>query len=125
MLHASLPYAQVVYALDFSTWKRSAVRQCFPDVQVVFIASAIEVPVGGVLVVWGMKPVVGDLATNVRILRLEDGFLRSVGLGADLIRPMSWVVDKIGIYYNATRPSDLENLLINTTRRLLAGTYRY
>ena len=48
---------------------------------------------------------------DVRILRLEDGFLRSVGLGADLIRPLSWVVDGRGIYYDATRPSDLEHLL--------------
>jgi capsular polysaccharide export protein len=50
----------------------------------------------------------------VRILRLEDGFLRSVGLGADLIRPLSWVVDTRGIYYDATRPSDLEHLLADT-----------
>ena len=49
---------------------------------------------GGVVVVWGMKPIVGDFAPEVRIVRLEDGFLRSVGLGVDLIRPMSWVVDQ-------------------------------
>jgi capsular polysaccharide export protein len=42
---------------------------------------------------------------------LEDGFLRSVGLGADLTTPISWVADKRGIYYDATRPSDLEHLL--------------
>ena len=63
---------------------------------------------------WGMKPVIGELASDVRILRLEDGFLRSVGLGADLIRPLSWVVDGRGIYYDATRPSDLEHLLADT-----------
>lgn len=38
-------------------------------------------------------------------------FLRSVGLGADLIRPLSLVVDGRGIYFDATRPSDLEVLL--------------
>jgi capsular polysaccharide export protein len=37
--------------------------------------------------------------------------LRSVGLGADLIRPLSWVVDQQGIYYDSSRPSDLEDLL--------------
>jgi capsular polysaccharide export protein len=46
-----------------------------------------------------------------RVLRLEDGFLRSAGLGADLVRPLSWVVDGAGIYYDATRPSDLELIL--------------
>ena len=83
----------------------------FSGAQVVFIASAADVPAGGVLVVWGMKPIVGEPAPDVRIVRLEDGFLRSVGLGADLIRPVSWVVDSRGIYYDATRPSDLEHLL--------------
>ncbi|OGR06866.1 MAG: hypothetical protein A2511_17445 [Deltaproteobacteria bacterium RIFOXYD12_FULL_50_9] len=46
-----------------------------------------------------------------RVLRLEDGFLRSVGLGADLVRPISWVIDGRGIYYDATMASDLEYLL--------------
>jgi capsular polysaccharide export protein len=61
-----------------------------------------------------MKPVPEDLAPDVKVVRLEDGFLRSVGLGADLIRPVSWVVDGRGIYYDATRPSDLEFLLENS-----------
>ena len=48
---------------------------------------------------------------NVRLWRMEDGFLRSVGLGGDLIRPLSLVIDSCGIYYDATTPNDLENLL--------------
>lgn len=42
---------------------------------------------------------------------VEDGFLRSRGLGADLIAPLSLVLDDVGIYYDATRPSRLENLI--------------
>jgi len=34
-----------------------------------------------------------------------------VGLGAELVRPLSWVMDRTGMYYDATRPSDLEQLL--------------
>ncbi|MCY1355461.1 Capsule polysaccharide biosynthesis protein [compost metagenome] len=34
-----------------------------------------------------------------------------MGLGAQLIRPLSWVFDRTGIYYDATRESDLERLL--------------
>ncbi len=112
--YASLLNVLVIYALDFSIWKRSAVRQCFPGARVMFIANASDVPAGGTLVVWGMKPVDGKLASDLRVLRLEDGFLRSVGLGADLIRPMSWVVDGRGIYYDATQASDLEHLLADT-----------
>ena len=44
-------------------------------------------------------------------MRLEDGFLRSVGLGADLIAPLSWVIDGRGIYYGSATASDLEHLL--------------
>ncbi|WP_201631579.1 capsular polysaccharide biosynthesis protein [Psychrobacter immobilis] len=42
---------------------------------------------------------------------MEDGFIRSNGLGATLLAPLSVVIDKQGIYYDATRPSDLEALL--------------
>lgn len=45
------------------------------------------------------------------MLRMEDGFVRSVGLGSDLIRPMSVVLDKQGIYFDPTQPSDLEHIL--------------
>jgi capsular polysaccharide export protein len=46
-----------------------------------------------------------------RLLRIEDGFLRSVGLGANWVAPLSWVIDRSGMYYDATAPSDLETLL--------------
>lgn len=48
---------------------------------------------------------------GVPYVRLEDGFLRSVGLGKDGVPPRSLVVDFRGIYYDAQRPSDLECLL--------------
>ncbi|MFG6668717.1 capsular polysaccharide biosynthesis protein [Halomonas sp. HNIBRBA4712] len=45
------------------------------------------------------------------IWRMEDGFIRSVGLGVDLARPLSLVIDRQGIYYDPSQPSDLETLL--------------
>ncbi len=42
---------------------------------------------------------------------LEDGFIRSAGLGIDGSPSFSIVEDDIGIYYDATRPSRLENIL--------------
>lgn len=106
--------APVIHALDFSAWKQPVLRQCFLGKRVVFITDATAVPADGVLVAWGMKPITAGLAPGVRVLRLEDGFLRSVGLGADLIRPLSWVRDGRGMYYDATRPSDLEHQLATT-----------
>ena len=45
------------------------------------------------------------------LLLLEDGFIRSVGLGVDGSPSFSIVEDDIGIYYDATAPSRLESLL--------------
>jgi capsular polysaccharide export protein len=45
------------------------------------------------------------------VTRVEDGFLRSRGLGAELVPPVSLVLDDQGIYYDPTRPSRLETLI--------------
>jgi capsular polysaccharide export protein len=44
------------------------------------------------------------------VWRIEDGFLRSVGLG-DREPPLSIVIDDLGIYYDATSPSRLEHFI--------------
>lgn len=49
-------------------------------------------------------------------IRIEDGFLRSRGLGADLIPPLSLVCDDLGIYYDPTRESRLERLIAARSR---------
>ena len=69
----------------------------------------------GLIAVWPSRMPVGleDLAGD-RLVRIEDGFIRSVGLGADLHLPLSIVVDRRGIYYDPTRPSDLEAILERT-----------
>jgi len=50
-------------------------------------------------------------AAQVPLFRIEDGFLRSVGLGAGLARGASLALDDLGIYYDPSRPSRLERLL--------------
>lgn len=73
---------------------------------------------------WGMKDSsirARNLASrlNLPYLSLEDGFLRSFGTG-NYFPPLSMVVDAVGIYYDSTRPSALENLL-NSGDDLLEG----
>lgn len=46
------------------------------------------------------------------VTRIEDGFLRSRGLGADLVPPLSLVTDDLGIYYDPTQTSRLEEWII-------------
>lgn len=50
-------------------------------------------------------------AKGVALTRIEDGFLRSVGLGAGLARGAMLAADDLGIYYDPSRPSRLEVLL--------------
>ncbi len=50
-------------------------------------------------------------APDVTLRRMEDGFLRSVGLGAQLLPAASLVLDDKGIYFDPTRPSHLEDLI--------------
>ena len=44
---------------------------------------------------------------------MEDGFIRSVGIGTDLTAPASLVLDSRGVYFDPTSCSDLEYLLQN------------
>jgi len=104
-------FPEVVYAHGFSGWKKPLVRRFLWGSEVRFVRDVSSVPPGAMLAVWGNKPVTGTLPEDVSILRLEDGFLRSVGLGADLVRPLSWAIDREGIYYDANRPSELERIL--------------
>ena len=48
---------------------------------------------------------------GVPLIRVEDGFVRSVGLGADFLPPASLVFDAGGMYYDPRTKSDLETLL--------------
>jgi capsular polysaccharide export protein len=88
--------------------------------RVVFVKTVAEAKRAGLkqgsrVVVWGTREPTG-LDELLRIsgkplTRMEDGFLRSVGLGSDLVRPSSLVLDEDGIYFDPARPSALERLL--------------
>lgn len=106
-------FPATVYATGFSFYKRAIVRSFFQGSCVRFVRRMDQVPAGAMQVVWGRKEDAAP-ADGKTVMRLEDGFIRSVGLGADLVRPLSWVMDQRGIYYDATRPSDLELILQDT-----------
>ena len=104
-------FAPQVVAIGFSRWKKPIVRAFFAGSTVRFAGPRSAVPPGQTLAVWGRRALPPSAGPPARVVRLEDGFLRSVGLGADLVRPLSWVMDCEGIYYDATSASGLETLL--------------
>jgi capsular polysaccharide export protein len=75
-----------------------------------------QIPDGATTLVWAARqhtllPTGSLHHQRLKVVTLEDGFLRSVGLGAALEQPLSWVLDSRGCHFDATRPSDLEHLL--------------
>lgn len=99
-----------VLACGFARWKRGAFKKFFPGSSIEF-CDELRRKDGVGTVAWASKFRRDDLESGHGILNVEDGFIRSVGLGAQLVQPLSWVIDAEGIYYDARQPSGLERLL--------------
>lgn len=101
--------AQRFVCVGISGWKRRYLAQYLrsPDGDVRFSrqndAVLDEQPL-----CWSFKQPTAKAQTMTRV---EDGFLRSQGLGSDFVAPGSLVVDRTGLYFDPTAPSDLENML--------------
>lgn len=112
----------IVAACGIAWWKRHEIRRflwapgqglCFFRSERRAIARAARL--GGAIAVWPSRisAAMVDRAASagVPLVRVEDGFVRSVGLGSDMVPPSSITVDRLGIHYDPARPSDLETLL--------------
>jgi capsular polysaccharide export protein len=109
LLRAARDDARGYVAAGFRLWKRGWVAPMLGG-RVRFVRSAargaaVASEMGRPLVVWGAAPAPEEA------LRAEDGFLRSNGLGARLVPPVSLVLDDLGIYFDPSRKSRLERLI--------------
>lgn len=111
--------AGTLYCVGMTRWKRAAVAPFLrmSSARAVFTRTlpARSLAADARLVVWG-APEDGPALRAARqrgipVWRMEDGFLRSVGLGSNLHRPLSLVLDDRGIYYDPRTPSALEHWL--------------
>lgn len=110
-----------LYCVGMSLWKQAVIKPFFklPSCHLHFVRSQKKLEKRPLapnsrLLVWGNgKPELLTFAKqhNLPILRMEDGFIRSVGLGSNLVAPISLVIDDLGIYFNAQIPSRLEHIL--------------
>ena len=111
-----------VAAIGFKPWKRAATRNLLASPRQalsfhgsIAAAAARARASGGRVMIWSGKEsqaMSAELAAcGAPVLRMEDGFLRSRGLGSDFHLPASVVVDDLGIYYDRHRPSRLEAIL--------------
>lgn len=103
-------------------WKRGFLRRFFRNAAKapLFIddptkAIAAATRDGADVLVWSGKETEelaqGCADKGLTVYRVEDGFLRSAGLGAALTEPVSLALDDLGIYYDPTRESRLERLI--------------
>lgn len=104
-------YPALLYAVGFNLHWRAIVQAFFAGSTLKFVKTCEQVPAGEAAVIWGMQQREHAQAHISSLFRLEDGFIRSVGLGALFAKPLSWIADSRGLYFDATQPSDLEHLL--------------
>ncbi len=99
-------------AAGMRLWKRSRLQDFFGREKPLIFqndparAAAIASLTNRSLLIWA-----GKAPLNLQAHRVEDGFLRSRGLGANLIPPLSLVTDDLGIYYDPNCESRLERLI--------------
>lgn len=114
------------FVIGFSPWK-SFLRDWFPERKLFFLPKKISradfkgwgnqivANPNSEIFVWGFKVESYLLeffkSHNIKIYYIEDGFIRSVGLGATKTPPFSLTMDSQTPYFNARGPSDLECLL--------------
>jgi len=108
-LAANQEVKQSWVAFQMPVWKRRFLQRFLGEDPVHFTEDAKLIPPDAKVLVWGMKDVAH--LKSCKIYRVEDGFVRSIGLGAELRSPLSWVIDQHGIYYDATQASELEQQL--------------
>lgn len=96
-------------AYGMRLWKRPFVARAFDGAGrgVRFT----DQPSGQVTLVWAGRAAEVEMEGPPLLRRVEDGFLRSRGLGAQLAPALSLVADDLGIYYDPTRESRLEWLI--------------
>lgn len=103
-------------AVGMRVWKRARLQAVFGrEKSMIFQDNPTRAvdkarATGRSVLVWAGKEPAG-LPDTLTIRRVEDGFLRSRGLGAELVPPLSLVTDDLGIYYDSTRQSRLEQLI--------------
>jgi len=114
---------KTVVSYRFSWWRFKQAKRFFPQLSKNFkshkqLINFLErADSKTTLLVWGVTLKEENISIEnpyVEVIRLEDGFIRSAGLGIKFTPPLSLVGDDLGIYYDATEPSRLEFLLENT-----------
>jgi capsular polysaccharide export protein len=106
-------------AVGFAFWKRPTAAPLLWDGLdgPRFTSRFKDVDLSRAIAVWKSRTSPSLLAqlerSGAKLIEVEDGFIRSAGLGADCVPPLSIVVDRLGAHFDPSRPSELEQLIEN------------
>jgi capsular polysaccharide export protein len=105
-------------AFGFAFWKRPTVGPLLwnGEGHVPFASEIKGANLNGAVAVWKSRTsdkLLQVLEREAGLIEVEDGFIRSAGLGADCVPPLSIVIDRRGVHFDPARASDLEELLQN------------
>ncbi|MGD7049704.1 capsular polysaccharide biosynthesis protein [Rossellomorea marisflavi] len=116
----------VAYTFRVSGWKQDYVKAFLSEYDVRYVPFNVNIKwlkkkilrhPNKVFIVWGFneEDSVREFAKehDIQIYRLEDGFVRSSGLGSMHTLPYSLCLDKRGMYFDSSQASDLEDILNN------------
>ncbi|TDV11117.1 capsular polysaccharide export protein [Paraburkholderia caballeronis] len=111
-MHNRFRDLQIVEAHGFQIWKR---RFAAPFLgigggRLYWHRHAQASRADSTVALWGARSA-DHVRAGTRIVRIEDGFFHSLGLGSDMSAPLSQVIDRNGIYFDAQKPSDLTHIL--------------
>lgn len=93
---------------SFSRVEKQFLSELTPGQEVVFVGWGNKMPWRALFYIFTSHLL---RRRNINKFTLEDGFLRSLGVGLVHSRPASICIDKAGIYFSANKPSELEGLL--------------
>ena len=106
-------------AAGIAGWKRPTVEpMLWSGGPLRYLARTSSAPAGKAVAIWRSRCSPALLtrleAEGAPLIEIEDGFIRSAGLGADCIPPQSIVVDPAGPHFDPARPSELEQMLADS-----------
>jgi capsular polysaccharide export protein len=97
-------------------WKKPTVTPLlWAGSQVPYGRNLKDMPNGAAVAIWRARLRAAQVRAialhDPAIIEIEDGFIRSAGLGADCVPPLSVIVDAVGPHFAPGAPSELERIL--------------
>ncbi|MDG9730412.1 hypothetical protein OXI21_08305 [Ignatzschineria sp. RMDPL8A] len=120
---------KTLYFYRFNDWKKTFIKDFFVESHIEFFPfkmtasefsnkyeSKVLKNSNVEILVWGMNApsylIRFCRRNNIPLKYVEDGFIRSIGLGAEHTIPLSMAIDSQTLYFNAQKTSDLEEILL-------------